>query len=85
MNDPLSWRVLIYRMSSDAAARASITDLLGRVNGLKVQCTEAPDHELIVQCRNFNQARWVHRLVTTSDRSAVLVHQTAGMVARAAS
>lgn len=79
-----SWRVHVYRMS-DVTVQASVADLLGRVNDLKVESTGAPGHHLIVECRDLNQARSVHRLVTLSDPLAVLVHQTARMVSEAAS
>jgi hypothetical protein len=79
-----SWRIHAYRMS-DPAAQASVAGLLGRVNDLTVECTGPPDHYLIVECRDLNQARSVHRLVTLSDPLAVLVHKTAPMAREAAS
>lgn len=84
MNDPASLRILIYRMS-DADIQKSVADLLARVNSLTVECTGAPDRSLIVECGNLNQARWVHRLITSSDASAILVHQTAQIARVAAS
>ena len=83
MNEPVAWRIHVYQMS-DAGIQKSVADLLARVDTLTVQCTGAPDHYLIVRCCNLNQARWVHRFVTSSDSSATLTHQTA-RIAMAAS
>lgn len=83
MNAPVSWRVHVYQMS-DAASRESVADLLGRVHGLTV-VTTGPLHCLTVTCRNVNQARCVHRLVTLSDPMAVLVNTTYGLASPALS
>lgn len=77
MNIPASWRIHIYQMS-DATVQASVADLLARVDDLSVECTPSPDHYLIVECRDLNQARSVHRVVTLSDPRAILVHKTEG-------
>ena len=71
------WRVHVYKMS-DPDAQESVADLLVRVDGLTVECTDAPELYLIVGCRDLNQARCVHRLVTLSDRSATLVPSAGG-------
>ena len=77
MNDHVSWRVHVYQMS-DAASHASIVGVLARVHALTVDRT-GPLHCLTVTCRNANQARAVHRLVTLSDPTAVLVNRTYGL------
>lgn len=79
-----SWRIHVYQMS-DPDIQGSVADLLGRVNDLQVECTGAPEYHLIVTCRDLNQARCVHRVVTLTDPLAVLVHQTAHMASEAAS
>lgn len=83
MNDHASWRVHVYQMS-DAASRASVAEVLTRVQALTVDCT-GPLHCLTVTCRNANQARAVHRLVTLSDPAAVLVNRTYKLSAQALS
>ena len=70
---------------SDADVQESVADLLARVSNLTVECTGAPDHLLIVGCCNLNQARCVHRLITSSDPFATLVHQTARIATQVAS
>lgn len=80
MNHPVAWRIHIYQMS-DTGIQESVADLLARVNTLTVECIGAPDRYLIVGCCNLNQARWVHRLVISSDSSATLIHQTARIAA----
>ena len=80
MNHPASWRVHVYQMS-DAASRESIADLLSRVHDLTVEST-GRDCCLTVTCRDSNQARCVHRLVTLSDPMAVLINTTYGLPKR---
>ncbi len=79
-----SWRIHVYQMS-DVVIQESVAELLARVNDLVVERTGSPEHHLIVECRDLNQARSVHRLVTLSDPSAILVHQTTRMPTQAAS
>jgi hypothetical protein len=79
MNDPVSWRAHVYQMS-DAASHDAVTELLGRVEDITMECA-GPLHCLTVTCRNLNQARRVHRLVTLSDPMAVLVNTTYGLSA----
>ena len=79
MNDAVSWRVQLYQMS-DAASHDAVVEALSRVKDITVDCT-GPLHRLAVTCRNLNQARCVHRLVTLSDPTAVLVNRTYGLSA----
>ena len=83
MNDPGSLRIHVYQMS-DAAMQESVADLLARVDDLTVESTAAPDHYLTVECRDLDQARCVHRLVTSSDPSAVLAYKTARLATETA-
>jgi hypothetical protein len=77
MNDSVLWRVHIYQMTN-AATLEAIADLLGRVHDLTAETT-GPLHCLTVTCRDSDQARDVHRLVTLSDPKAVLVNTTYGL------
>ena len=77
MNDPVLWRVHIYQMAN-AATQEAVADLLGRVHDLTTEST-GPLHCLTVTCRDSDQARDVHRLVTLSDPKAVLVNTTYGL------
>lgn len=73
-----SWLVQIYEMT-DARTRDAVAERLRRVAGLSLEATESgPDHFLVVQCSDEEQATWIHRVVVASDVHAILLHTSHG-------
>ena len=73
-----AWLIQIFEMT-DAAARDVIADLLVPKEGLVVEATQSgPDHFLIVQSHDEEQAATVARMVFASDQHAILLHTSQG-------
>jgi hypothetical protein len=72
------WLVQIYELS-DKVSQEILTGLLAGVPELTVDAqSTSNDVFLIVDCVDSTQPRWVHRLVTSVDRQAVLLYKTSG-------
>jgi len=73
-----AWLIQIFEMT-DVAAREMIVGFLRPITGIRVEVTHhGPDHFLIVQSHDAEQAESVARMVMASDEGSILLHTSQG-------